>query len=820
VPSAETGVITGETLSDRYVIEREFGRGGMASVFLARDLRLGKNVAIKFPRRELFESVEARERFEREVRSLTELDHRAIVKVLDVGEHGDRPFVVMQFLPGGTLADRLQKTQRRLPSPMAIVGWVTDLAAALDFSHAHGVIHRDVKPSNVLFDAAGNAYLSDFGIARAIGADTTHPTNWGSSSGTPLYMGPEVTDAEPLGPAYDQYALGVMVYQALTGRLPHEAETGLQLVLKRAREAPRPIHELQSELSDAVAAVVMRAIERRPEARFPSCRLFAEAFRRACGSGPRSEPAALPVASVAAVAAVAEPPAAKPAEIPPTDVESAREPAPEVVRHPEVVRQLEPEPAPASFVEPSPPRRRPARWFVGGAVVVLALAAWWGVHRWQGGRSNRTTPVVAAATAEARRREALDALIRRAPAVPEFTAGAAGYERSRSFLRARWNWETTLGELYTDVLESRELQEWKATADLIEADVAEADGVRLRLEESGTVRTEERRATIHGELSPDRLDLLLIAATDGVSAIVSPLEGGRFAASFELPPGPDQALVNFSRLDGTVLATVEIRVPEPAAPPAPSTAPEVATPTPEPEPRIDAAFTPISEPGASRRVWRHDKSGLRFVEVEVPRSAVGSLSSSDRSGTQGDASDSTSLVLLVSETECTNDAWHRWRADDRRAGEMGDLPVVNVGGSDVVAFCAEMGLELPREAEWRFVAQAGEELDPATAIEQLGEVAWFRDNSGSERHPVRQRKPNGLGLYDAQGNVWELCLRDDERWEEVVAGAGLAPVVRPYLGGSCNCSGERCLIANTEFAQDGPGAARGFRPIFRPGGSR
>jgi len=238
LPSSETGAVAGETVGHRYVLKREFGRGGMATVFLAEDRRLGKDVAIKFPRRDLFERPEARERFEREVRSLTQLDHRAIVKILDVGEHGDRPFVVMQYLAGGTLAERLNDKDRKLPAPIALVAWISEIAAALDFTHAQNYLHRDVKPSNVLFDAAGNAYLSDFGIARAIGTDTSPPSNWGSSPGTPLYMAPEITDEVPLGPAYDQYALGVVVYQTLTGRIPHEAESGLRLMVKRATEPP------------------------------------------------------------------------------------------------------------------------------------------------------------------------------------------------------------------------------------------------------------------------------------------------------------------------------------------------------------------------------------------------------------------------------------------------------------------------------------------------------------------------------------------------------------------------------------------------------
>jgi formylglycine-generating enzyme required for sulfatase activity len=214
------------------------------------------------------------------------------------------------------------------------------------------------------------------------------------------------------------------------------------------------------------------------------------------------------------------------------------------------------------------------------------------------------------------------------------------------------------------------------------------------------------------------------------------------------------------------------------------------------------------------------KSGLRFVEVDVPRSAVAALPRFAQDAAFSAAPADSSYLLFVAETECTNDAWRKWKPTGAKQDEGGDLPVVSVGGADIVAFCAEMGLELPYAAEWRSFALAAGESDAAATPERLGAVAWFKGNSGGARHPVKQLQPNAFGLYDVQGNVWEITLRDDEQWASVVSSGEIAPVVRPYLGGSCNTSEARCQVAKPEPAKDGPGSTRGFRPVYRPAWNR
>ncbi|MDJ0523269.1 MAG: serine/threonine-protein kinase, partial [Planctomycetota bacterium] len=162
-----------QTLLGRYTVERKIGGGGMASVYLARDDQLEMPVVVKVPHTAYLAEPGFRERFERETRDLISLQHPHIVRILARGEHEGLPFLILQFLQGGSLGDRIRKAKGApLPYP-EVRPWVRDVARALDFIHQQGVVHRDIKPDNVLFDEHGHAYLSDFGIAKAVGGKDT-----------------------------------------------------------------------------------------------------------------------------------------------------------------------------------------------------------------------------------------------------------------------------------------------------------------------------------------------------------------------------------------------------------------------------------------------------------------------------------------------------------------------------------------------------------------------------------------------------------------------------------------------------------------------
>ncbi len=270
--------MVGRVLEGRYRVERLLGRGGMGTAYLATDQRLSRPVVVKVPHPALLADPEFVVRFQREVRSLTTLEHAHVAKVIDAGAVDGVPFAVLQYLPGGSLGDRVRERGGRL-RPDEVMEWLPDVADALDFVHRQGMVHRDVKPGNILFDAEGAAYLADFGIAKAIDAKDTGLTHTGQTTpGSAEYMPPEGVKARHPTPAYDQYSLATVVYHALAGRLPFEYETPADSFVVKNTTPPRPLEWEALGIPETTARAVMRALERDLAKRFASCRDFAAAF--------------------------------------------------------------------------------------------------------------------------------------------------------------------------------------------------------------------------------------------------------------------------------------------------------------------------------------------------------------------------------------------------------------------------------------------------------------------------------------------------------------------------------------------------------------
>jgi hypothetical protein len=272
----------GQTLDGRYRVTRKLGRGGMGTVFLAEDEKMGRTVVIKRPEAHLLETPGFRERFELELKSLVGLTHPHIVHVHDGGRVGAIPYMVQEYLAGGSLDDRLEDAGGRL-SLERIVRWLPDAAAALDHIHGLDIVHRDIKPGNIMFDEHGQVYLGDFGIAKALGSQDTGLTATGMTPGTPDYIAPEVALEQILSGAADQYALGSVVYRCVAGRVPVTGTSPISVVLNKLNEDAPPLAEAADGVSEEVSAVVMRALERKPDNRYPSCKAFAEAFVAAVG---------------------------------------------------------------------------------------------------------------------------------------------------------------------------------------------------------------------------------------------------------------------------------------------------------------------------------------------------------------------------------------------------------------------------------------------------------------------------------------------------------------------------------------------------------
>jgi serine/threonine protein kinase len=275
----------GSTLG-RYQILGPLGQGGMAVVYKAFQPALERTVALKVIRRGFAEDHEFRDRFTREARAIARLDHPNIVDVFDFDEAEGQVFLAMQYVEGGTLKDRLAALAargERMPQEetAAIIGQV---ASALAYAHARGVVHRDVKPSNVMLGEDGSAVVTDFGIAKIVGG--TQHTATGVGIGTPEYMSPEQGQGQTLDGRTDEYALAVTAYEMLTGTLPYTADTPFAVVLKHVRD-PLPLpSKMAPEISARTEQVLLRALAKDPADRYPTVSEFAEELSRAIAERP------------------------------------------------------------------------------------------------------------------------------------------------------------------------------------------------------------------------------------------------------------------------------------------------------------------------------------------------------------------------------------------------------------------------------------------------------------------------------------------------------------------------------------------------------
>jgi non-specific serine/threonine protein kinase len=266
---------------DKYLVQQLLGQGGMAEVFLGLDPDLNREVAIKVVMAGLGRDPEFEARFRQEAKLVAGLRHPHIIQIFAFDLAEARPFMVMEYLAGGTLKDRLAAPGGL--SPAERVRQMQPIAAALDHAHAEGIVHRDLKPTNILFTTTGTPVLADFGIARLLDA-ATRLTRTGGLVGTPLYIAPEQVAGQPVDPQADQYSLGVILYQLVTGRAPFRAATSSALLIQHLTAPPPAPRLLRPDLPSEVDAVLLRALAKDPAARFASAGELVEALLSALGA--------------------------------------------------------------------------------------------------------------------------------------------------------------------------------------------------------------------------------------------------------------------------------------------------------------------------------------------------------------------------------------------------------------------------------------------------------------------------------------------------------------------------------------------------------
>jgi eukaryotic-like serine/threonine-protein kinase len=265
-------VVVGETIAGRYEVEEVVGHGGMSTVYKAHDSLLERNVALKVLHQQYNEDEDFVERFKREARSVAQLQHPNIVTVIDRGEEDGRQYIVFEFIDGENLKELVvRKGRLEVRTALEIA---LEIARGLSFAHGHGLVHRDVKPQNVLLNGDGGAKVTDFGIARSLEVEHSM-TQTGTVLGTSNYIAPEQASGQPVDAQTDVYSLGIVLYEMLTGDLPFPGENFVAVAMKHIQEPSPSVLDARGDVPLRIAEMVDRALEKDPEHRFPTMDAFA-----------------------------------------------------------------------------------------------------------------------------------------------------------------------------------------------------------------------------------------------------------------------------------------------------------------------------------------------------------------------------------------------------------------------------------------------------------------------------------------------------------------------------------------------------------------
>src|SRR5215213_2587189 len=258
--------VIGTLISDRFRLEERIGAGGMSTVYRAFDPTLERWVAIKLMHRDISTDPDQLERFRREARAVAQLNHPHVVTVIDAGEDDGTPYIVLEFVEGETLKDRIRR-EDRLPVSEA-VAYAIETGRALSCAHEHKLVHRDIKPQNILIDRDGRAKLTDFGISRSL--ESQGLTATGRVLGTTDYVSPEQALGHEVTGQSDIYSLGIVLYEMLTGEVPFKADTQVAVAMKHVRDALPDVQRRRPEISASLAAVVERATAKETQNRYSS----------------------------------------------------------------------------------------------------------------------------------------------------------------------------------------------------------------------------------------------------------------------------------------------------------------------------------------------------------------------------------------------------------------------------------------------------------------------------------------------------------------------------------------------------------------------
>ena len=355
-------------LNERYEIQNRIGRGGMADVFLARDVLLDRPVAIKVLFPEYATDPNFVERFRREAQSAAGLNHPNIVSVYDWGKYSNTYYMAMEYVEGRTLADILRANGH--VSSVQAAEIASEVSAALSFAHRNGVVHRDIKPANILIGSAGAVKVADFGIARAMNSGTEQNlTQVGSVMGTATYFSPEQAQGAQPDPRSDLYSLGIVLYEMVAGQPPFTGENPVSIAYKQVHDAPKPLNQLVADVPRPFEAIVAKLLAKKPEQRYADADAVRDDLRRFRTGEPvqalaRSVPTGPPPASVATTTM------ARTTAVPTAAAAAAYGASTQTTTQTTTMPQARPTPPP---VEAYPPPNRNGLYAVLGFIAVIAL---------------------------------------------------------------------------------------------------------------------------------------------------------------------------------------------------------------------------------------------------------------------------------------------------------------------------------------------------------------------------------------------------------------------------------------------------------------
>ena len=375
MPAPDT--LIDQVFDGRYRVVRKLGTGGMANVYLAEDQELGRSVAIKMLDERHSQDEQFVERFRREAKNAAGLSHPNIVSIYDRGQAEGTYYIAMEYLEGRTLKELLIA---RGPTPLAVaIDYARQILSALGFAHRHGIVHRDIKPHNVVVAPDGRLKVTDFGIARS---GTSQMTETGSIIGTAQYLSPEQAKGAPVTPASDIYSVGIVLYEMLTGLVPFTGDTPLEIAMKHLSTTPLPPSEARPDVPHELDSIVLRALAKDPEDRYQSAdEMDADLARASRGQAvaPETEEAATQVLRGAGAATLASAPTAITRRV--TVVPPATGPPPPYSR-------------PTGFYEYDEPMRRSFwPWLLAALLVAAAIVAGWYVYTKIQDQLNQTKPV-------------------------------------------------------------------------------------------------------------------------------------------------------------------------------------------------------------------------------------------------------------------------------------------------------------------------------------------------------------------------------------------------------------------------------------------